>query len=239
MWKVNTAPTENPWPRVTGRTGPPFRSLAGEIDTTPPAGQLIVQVMAGPRKASAKHLERMERLASGVLVATRGRFRCSEITGPSRRGRMWVSFAALSNVCVAVFLHFVSFQISASAILLLSLRKIFPTDHLKRNALPSEAKCPLKRARYRRLKNARRSGMASGKKPFARRDVLRSCTRNSRTRSADQVRQIAASIRVSGFTGPVLFAGGNTVIAGAGPCADGAGDGHGCCALHPAARSPG
>ncbi len=32
---------------------------------------------------------------------------------------------------------------------------------------------------------------------------------------------------------------GNTIVAGAGPCADGAGDGHGCCALHPAARSPG
>ncbi len=61
--------------------------------------------------------------------------------------------------------------------------------------------------------------MASGKKTFARRDALRSCTRNSRTRSADQVRQVAASIRVSGFTGPVLFAGGNTVIAGARPCA--------------------
>ncbi len=61
--------------------------------------------------------------------------------------------------------------------------------------------------------------MASGKKTFARRGALRSCTRNSRTRSAHQVRQIAASIRVSGFTGPVLFAGGNTVIAGARPCA--------------------
>ncbi len=95
--------------------------------------------------------------------------------------------------------------------------------------------------------------MASGKKTFARRGALRSCTQsgdrapaarcpralNSRTRSADQVRQIAAAIRVSGFTGPVLFAGGTTVIAGAGPCADGAGDGHGSRALHPAARSPG
>ena len=69
--------------------------------------------------------------------------------------------------------------------------------------------------------------MASGKKTFARRDALRSCARKSRTRSADRVRQIAASIRRSGFTGPVLFAGGNTGIAGAGPCADGAGDGHG------------
>ncbi len=95
--------------------------------------------------------------------------------------------------------------------------------------------------------------MASGKKPFARRGALRSCPQSGdraaaarspralkpRARSADQVRQIAASIKVSGFTGPVLFAGGNTIVAGAGPCADGAGDGHGCCALHPAARSPG
>ncbi len=60
--------------------------------------------------------------------------------------------------------------------------------------------------------------MASGKKP---------CARKSRTRSADRVRQVAASIRGPGFTGPVLFAGGNTGIAGAGPCADGAGDGPG------------
>ena len=85
-------------------------------------------------------------------------------------------------------------------------------------------------------KTVRRSGMPSGKKTFARRGALRSCPQSGdraaaarcpRARSADQVRQIAASIRVSGFTGPVLFAGGNTVIAGAGPCADGAGDGHG------------
>ena len=67
-------------------------------------------------------------------------------------------------------------------------------------------------------KTVGRSGMASGKKTFARRDALRSCpqsgdraaadgcpralvpvacARNSRTRSADQVRQIAASIRMS------------------------------------------
>ena len=74
--------------------------------------------------------------------------------------------------------------------------------------------------------------MASGKKPFARRDVLRSCPQSGhraaaagcpralkpRTRSAHQVRQIAAAIRQSGFTGPVLFAGGNTIFAGTGIC---------------------
>ena len=57
-----------------------------------------------------------------------------------------MSYAELPDFCVPIFLHFVSFQISAAAILLLSLRKIFPTGHLKRNALPSETKCPLKRA---------------------------------------------------------------------------------------------
>ncbi len=95
--------------------------------------------------------------------------------------------------------------------------------------------------------------MASGKKTFARRGALRSCPHSGdraaaagcpralklRARSADQVRQVAASIRGPGFTGPVLFAGGNTIIAGTGPCANGAGDGHGCSALHPAGRSPG
>ncbi len=94
----------------------------------------------------------------------------------------------------------------------------------KRNALPKRAGKPPEGSR-RNLRDTGgekivgRSGMASGKKTFARRDALRSCTRNSRTRSADQVRQIAASIRVSGFTGPVLFAGGNTIIAGTRPCA--------------------
>ena len=40
------------------------------------------------------------------------------------------------------------------------------------------------------------------------------CARNLRTRSADQARQIAASIRRSGFTGPVLIAEDNTIVAG-------------------------
>ena len=47
--------------------------------------------------------------------------------------------------------------------------------------------------------------MASGKK---------TCARKSRTRSADRVRQIAASIRRSGFTGPVLFAPATPVLPG-------------------------
>ena len=63
----------------------------------------------------------MKRLANGMLAATRGRSRVQK----SR---------VLPDFCVAVFLHFVSFQISAADILLLSLRKIFPTGHPKRNA---------------------------------------------------------------------------------------------------------
>ncbi len=62
-------------------------------------------------------------------------------------------------------------------------------------------------------------------------DVPVPCARNSCTHPPDRIGQVAAPIRVSGFSGPVLFAGGTTVIAGAGPCADGAGDGHGCCAV--------
>ena len=135
-----------------------------------------------------------------------------------------------------------------------TIQEIFPTGHLKRNGPWARNEMPfLKRAgkppeRSRRNlrdtggeKNVRNPGMASGKKPCARRDVLRSCPHSGdraaaagcpralkpRARSADRVRQIAASIRGPGFTGPVLSAGGNTGIAGAGPCADGAGDGHG------------
>ncbi len=79
--------------------------------------------------------------------------------------------------------------------------------------------------------------MASGKKPFARRGALRSCTRNSRTRSADQVRQIAVSIRGPGFTGPVLFAGATPLLPGQdrAPTARETG----MDPVHPAARSPG
>ncbi len=130
------------------------------------------------------------------------------------------------------FLHFVSFQICAPGNTLNPLSKFLPTGHLKRNGPWARNEMPARNARGNRRrgragicaipavkKNVRRSGMASGKKTFARRGALRSRLRNSRTRSADQVRQTAASIRVSGFTGPVLFAGGNTVIAGAGPCA--------------------
>ena len=75
-----------------------------------------------------------------------------------------MSFAALPNFCVPIFLHFVSFQISAAAILLLSLRKIFPAGHLKRNALPSETKCPLKRAGKPQEGSRRNSRDTGGKK---------------------------------------------------------------------------
>ena len=42
------------------------------------------------------------------------------------------------------------------------------------------------------------------------------CTRNSRTRTAHQVRQVAGSIRGPGFTGPVLFAGATPFLPGRG-----------------------
>ena len=87
----------------------------------------------------------------------------------------------------ADFLHFVSFQISAAAILLLSLRKIFPTGRLKRNGYFSETKCPPERA-GKPPKGSRRNSRDTGgektsgspawpaaKKTFARRDALRSC----------------------------------------------------------------
>ena len=85
-----------------------------------------------------------------MLAAARHPSRCPEITGPSRRGRLWVSFAALPNFCVAIFLHFVSFRISASAILLLSLRKVFPTGHLKRNGPWARNEMPSRNARGNR-----------------------------------------------------------------------------------------
>ena len=84
-------------------------------------------------------------------------------------------------------------------------------------------------ARYRRLKktagipawpaakNPARDGTRSGPAPIPEIGRLPPdvpvpgnrlpCTRNSRTRTAHRVRQVAASIRRSGFTGPVLFAG--------------------------------
>ncbi len=156
---------------------------------------------------------------------------------------MWVLCAAPSNVCVPIFLHFVSFRICAADNRLYPFRKFFPTGHLKRNGPRARNEMPSRNARGNRRrgragicaipalkKNRREVRHAQRKKTFARRDVPRSrpqsgdraaaagCPRalKPRARSADQVRQIAASIRVSGFTGPVLFAGGNTIIAGAG-----------------------
>ncbi len=176
-----------------------------------------------------------------TLLKSPGSFwiRLPEITGPSRRGRQ---VGVIRRTCLLLRADFFAFRFVSD------LRRRQPIATIqeffsdgssetkwplrpKRNALPKRAGKPPEGSR-RNLrdtggeKNVTRSGMASGKKTFARRDALRSCTRNSRTRSADQVRQIAASIRVSGFTGPVLFAGGNTIVAGAGACADGAGRGN-------------
>ena len=71
---------------------------------------------------------RMDRRAKGMLIATGSRSRCSEITGPSRRGRLWVSFAALTHFCVAFFLRFVSFQIFVPGNTLTPLINFFPTE---------------------------------------------------------------------------------------------------------------
>ena len=92
----------------------------------------------------------MERLAKGTLAATRGRSRCSEITGPSRRGRMWVLCAAPSYFCVPIFLHFVSFQICAADNRLQPFRKFFPTGHPKRNGPPRRNEMPSRNARGNR-----------------------------------------------------------------------------------------
>ena len=80
----------------------------------PPNRTVLIRPPLPPEAPSPKHRERMDRLANDRLAATGCRSRCPEITGPSRRGRMWVSFAALIHFCVAVFLHFVSFQICAA-----------------------------------------------------------------------------------------------------------------------------
>ncbi len=201
-----------------------------------------------------------------MLAAARAPSRCSEMTGPSRRGRL---VGVIRRTCLLLRADFFAFRFVSDFRRrqpIATIQEIFTDGSSetkcpsppKRNALPKRAQKPPEGSR-RNLrdtggeKNVGRSGMASGKKTFARRGALRSCPQSGdraaaarcpralkpRVRSADQVRQIAASIKVSGFTGPVLFAGGNTIVAGAGPCTNGAGDGHGCCALHPAARSPG
>ena len=174
----------------------------------------------------------MERLANGILAATGCRSRCSEITGPSRRGRLvGVMRRTLQRLrgCFFAFRFVSDFRRRQPIV---TIEQIFSDGSSetkwppgsKRNALPKRAGKPPEGLR-RNLrdtggeKTVGRSGMASGKKPFARRDVLRSrpqsgdraaaagCPRalKPRARSAAQVRQTAASIRVSGFTGPVLF----------------------------------
>ncbi len=186
-----------------------------------------------PEAAAKKPRERMERLAKGMLIATGCRFRCSEMTGPSRRGRLVGVMCRTCLLLRADFLHFVSFRISAADNRLQPFGKFFPTGHLKRNgpsarnemALPKRAGNPPEGSR-RNLRDTGaekivgRSGMPSGKKTFARRDVLRSCpqsgdraaaalkpcpgnpapgnpvscTRNSRTRSAHQARCLSMKL---------------------------------------------
>ncbi len=155
------------------------------------------------------------------FTIARCRSRCPEITGPSRRGGL---VGVMCRTCLLLRADFFAFRFVSD------LRRRQPIATIqeffsdgssetkwplgsKRNALPKRAGKPPEGSR-RNLRDTGGEKKSSGipawpaaKKTFARRDALRSCTRNSRTRSADQVRQIAASIRRSGFTGPVLFAG--------------------------------
>ena len=117
-----------------------------------------------PKEAAARRRERMQRLANGMFAAARHRSRCPEMTGPSRRGRLVGVIRRTYTLLRADFLHFVSFRISAAAILLLSLRKIFPTGRLKRNGYFSETKCPPERAGKPPKGSRRNSRNTGGKK---------------------------------------------------------------------------
>ncbi len=56
----------------------------------PPNRTVLIRPPLPPDAPSPKHRERMDRLANGMFAAAGCRSRCPEITGPSRRGRMWV-----------------------------------------------------------------------------------------------------------------------------------------------------
>ncbi len=60
-----------------------------------------------PKEAAARRRERMERLAKGMLIATGCRFRCSEITGPSRRGRL---VGVMCRTCLLLRADFFAFR---------------------------------------------------------------------------------------------------------------------------------
>ncbi len=63
---------------------------------------------------------------------------------------LWVLCAALAYFCVAIFLHFVSFQICAPGNTLNPLGKFLPTGHLKRNGPPRRNEMPSRNARGNR-----------------------------------------------------------------------------------------
>ena len=100
--------------------GAGFRSLAEDIDTTAPASRLIFYVMADPRKRPRRNggAEWTALPTAGWLpprgppVVRKSRAFKSRVL-PGGDGS-WVSFAALTHFCVAIFLHFVSFRISAA-----------------------------------------------------------------------------------------------------------------------------
>ncbi len=151
-----------------------------------------------PKEAAARRRERMERLAKGMLIATGCRFRCSEMTDPSRRGRLVGVMCRTCLLLRADFLHFVSFRICAADNRLQPFRKFFPTGHPKRNGPWARNEMPSRNARGNRRRG--RAGICAipalkkssggpawpaAKKPCARRDALRSCPHSGDRAAAD------------------------------------------------------
>ncbi len=186
---------------------------------------------------------------------------------------LWVLYAALAYFCVPIFFAFRFVSDFRRRQPIATIQEIF-TDRSSETKWPlgSKRNAPLKRAgkppegSRRNLRDTGgekivgRSGMASGKKPFARRGALRSCPQSGdRAAAARCPRALKPRALRTEFPHPFCASGpadrgvdqgtrfyrsrpvrrghhrycrGRTVC-------DGAGDGHGCCALHPAARSPG
>ncbi len=140
-----------------------------------------------PKEAAARRRERMERLANGMLAAARHPSRCLEMPGPSRRGRL-VGVMCRTFQCLRGYFFAFRFVLDFRRRQpVATIQEIFSDGSSetkwplgsKRNALPKRAGKPPEGSR-RNLRDTGgekivgRSGMASGKKPFARRGVLRS-----------------------------------------------------------------
>ncbi len=203
-----------------------------------------------------------------MLAATGCRSRCPEITGPSRRGRLVGVMCRTFQLLCADFFAFRFVSDFRRRQPIVTIQEIFSdgsseTKWLlgsKRNALPKRAGKPPEGSR-RNLRDTAGEKKCQESRHGQRQKTLRA---TGRAPVPPAVRRSGGCRRMSpcparGIPVPVLrirsgrsrrrsgcpvlpvpaYAGGNTVIAGAGPCADGAGDAHGSRALHPAARSPG